>query len=124
MTNNEIITKSAIAAGLITEAEAMEFMKEGRRIPLHTYQEWKRMGYQVKRGEKAALELYLWRFAKNKSEDGKEEEDAEEHAYQAKAYLFAASQVEKAVTRTVRSKEEIAAYNAALAEQRRARKSA
>ena len=125
MTNNEIITKSAIAAGLITEAQAMEFMKEGRRIPLHTYQEWKRMGYQVKQGEKAALELYLWRFSsrKVKNEEG-QEEDAGESAYKAKAYLFTAAQVEKATTRTVRSKEEIAAYNAALAEQRRARKAA
>lgn len=125
MTNNEIITKSAIAAGLITEAQAMEFMKEGRRIPLHTYQEWKRLGYQVKQNEHAALVVYLWRFSsKAKTDDGKEEEVQAENAYKAKAYLFTASQVEKATTRTVRTKEEIAAYNAALAEQRRARKSA
>lgn len=123
MTNNEIITKSAIAAGLITEEQAVEFMKAGRRIPLHTYQEWRRLGYQVKQNEHAALVVYLWRFSsKAKTDDGKEEETQEEHAYQAKAHLFTASQVEKATTHTVRTKEEIAAYNAMLAEQRRARR--
>ena len=43
MTNTEIITRTAIAEGLFTEAEATAIIASGRRLPLHTYSEWRRM---------------------------------------------------------------------------------
>lgn len=59
MTNTEIITRTAIAEGLFTEAEATAIIASGRRLPLHTYSEWRRMGYQVKQGEHASLTVVL-----------------------------------------------------------------
>ena len=51
MTNEKIIFDAAVASGIFTEAEAMGYIVSGRRLPLHTYSEWRRMGYQVKQGE-------------------------------------------------------------------------
>ena len=71
--------------------------------------------------------LDLWRFGKNKAaedENGEEAEAAGEHAYMAKAHLFTAQQVKKAETRTIKTREELMAYNKMLAEQRKARRAA
>ena len=124
MTNEQIIFNTAISSGLFTSAEANAIIKSGRRLPLHTYQEWRRMGYQVKAGEKAALVVNLWRYTKSagKDADGNEVEAAEEHAYMAKAHLFTAGQVKKAEAVKPKTREEIAAYNRMLAEQRKARR--
>lgn len=122
MTNEKIIFDAAVASGIFTEADAMGYIASGRRLPLHTYQEWRRMGYQVKQGEHAALVVNLWRFAKNKPADDQQdgEEVAGEHAYMTKAHLFAFAQVEKTAPVKVKSREEIMAYNRMLAEQRKA----
>lgn len=48
MTNNEIITRAAQAAGL-----------DG--TILHTFAEWRRLGYSVNKGEHAALSCIIWR---------------------------------------------------------------
>lgn len=52
MTNTEIITRSAVMAGLYTKEEAEAILKTGACLPLHTYSAWKAAGYQVKRGRK------------------------------------------------------------------------
>ena len=126
MTNEQIIHNAAVSSGLISAGEAAAYLKSGQRLPLHTYQEWRRMGYQVKAGEKAALVVNLWRYTKNAGKDaeGNEVEAAGEHAYMAKAHLFAAGQVKKAEVVKPKTREEIAAYNRMLAEQRRARRAA
>lgn len=123
MTNEQIIYNAAINSGIISANEAAAILKTGRRLPLHTYQEWRRMGYQVKAGEKAALVVSLWRYTKNagKDADGNEVEAAGEHAYMAKAHLFTVGQVKKAEAVKPKTREEIAAYNRMLAEQRKAR---
>lgn len=123
MTNEQIIFNAAISSGLFTADAAAAFLKAGRRLPLHTYQEWRRMGYQVKAGEKAALVVSLWRYTKSAGKDteGNEVEAADEHAYMAKAHLFTAGQVKKAEAVKPKTREEIAAYNRMLAEQRKAR---
>lgn len=127
MTNEQMIFNAAIKSGIFTAAEATAILSTGRRLPLHTYSEWKRLGYQVQEGERAALVLDLWRFGKNKAsedENGEETESAGEHAYMAKAHLFTAQQVKKAETRTIKTREELMAYNKMLAEQRKARRAA
>ena len=127
MNNEQIIYNAAINSGIFTVAEATAILSTGRRLPLHTYAEWKRLGYQVQEGERAALVLDLWRFGKNKAaedENGEEAEAAGEHAYMAKAHLFTAQQVKKAETRTIKTREELMAYNKMLAEQRKARRAA
>lgn len=50
MTNLTIITSAAIQAGIFTEAEADAIIKSGHELPLHTFAEWKRLGYSVKKG--------------------------------------------------------------------------
>lgn len=122
MTNEKIIFDAAVSSGIFTEAEATAIIASGRRLPLHTYSEWRRMGYQVRQGEHAALVVNLWRFAKNKPVDDQQdgEEVAGEHAYMAKAHLFAFTQVKKTAPVKVKTREEIMAYNKMLANQRKA----
>lgn len=124
MTNEQIIYNAAINSGIFTAAEAKAILKTGRRLPLHTYQEWRRLGYQVKLHEKAALDVWLWRYAKNagKDADGNEVEEVGEHAYKALAHLFTAEQVKKIEAVKPKTREDIAAYNRMLAEQRKARR--
>lgn len=49
MTNEQIIFNAAISSGIFTKEEAIAILESGRRLPLHTYQEWRRLGYQVSR---------------------------------------------------------------------------
>lgn len=119
MTNTEIITRTAIAEGLFTEAEATAIIASGRRLPLHTYQEWRRMGYQVKQGEHAALTVVLWKYRSETVEiDGQEVESGD--CYRTTAHLFTIAQVQKSTPVKVKTREEIMAYNRMLAEQRKA----
>lgn len=121
MTNEQIIFNAAISSGLFTKEEANAILSTGRRLPLHTYQEWRRLGYQVKQNEHAVLVLNLWRFTSGKPPKDEQEETASEHAYLAKSHLFTASQVEKTIPAKVKTREELMAYNRMLAQQRKAR---
>ena len=120
MNNEQIIRTAAINAGIFTEETAAAILSTGRRLPLHTYQEWKRMGFQVKQGEHARLSVTLWKYRRETVEINGEEYESGD-CYRALAHLFTADQVEKATTRTVKTREEIMAYNRMLAEQRKAR---
>ena len=69
----------------------------------HTFAEWKRMGYSVKKGQHAALVCNLWKYTDKPGKAAKEAaaaagQDAPEtdpHFYMAKSHLFNALQVEK-----------------------------
>ena len=69
----------------------------------HTFAEWKRMGYSVKKGEHAALVCNLWKYTDKPGKAAREAaaaagQDAPEsdpHFYMAKAHLFSALQVQK-----------------------------
>ena len=69
----------------------------------HTFAEWKRMGYSVKKGEHAALVCNLWKYTEKPGKAAREAaaaagEDAPEsdpHFYMAKSHLFSALQVQK-----------------------------
>ena len=118
MTNNQIIFDAAVAEGLFTADEAIAILESGRRLPLHTYQEWKRLGYQVKKGAKAALTVTLW---KCKQSTDKETGEEEKKMFMQKAHLFTLDQVEKRAETVVMNMAEIRAYNKMLADQRKAR---
>ena len=98
MTNLQIITESALAVGLYTEEQVKAFFENGSSLPLHTFKEWQHMGYQVRKGEKAALTCYIWRFKKKSSDtqpqDGDEQEITEGNFYKTKAFFFTAEQVD------------------------------
>jgi len=123
MTNEQMIFNAAIKSGIFTAAEATAIPSTGRRLPLHTYSEWKRLSYQVKEGEHAALTVQLWKYRSEVVEiDGQEVESGDCH--RANAHLFTAQQVKKSETRTIKTREELMAYNKMLAEQRKARRAA
>lgn len=96
----------------------------------HTYQERRKLGYQVKQGQRAALVCGLWRYTDKPgtavkaaaAEAGEDTPENDPHFYLAKSHLFSRLQVEKAQPVAQKSREEIMAYNRMLAEQRRAAK--
>lgn len=99
MTNTEIIIKEVIENELYTEKQVEEFISKGCCVPVHTYAEWKSIGCQVSKGEKAKIITKLWKFTDKKKkgekiDDNEEEQKAYNHYYLAKAFLFDASQVE------------------------------
>ena len=49
--------------------------EEGEIQEIHTYQAWKKLGFQVKKGEKAIAKFAVWTFNAKKKKD--EEEPAE-----------------------------------------------
>lgn len=63
--------------------------------PIHTYKAWQRLGYQVRRGEKAITDLHIWKYTTKKLPDAVLGDDEENKMFFTKAYFFAASQVEK-----------------------------
>ena len=91
MTNREIIAEALNLKGLSCEIEQED---------LKTYQVWKQLGYQVKKGEKAYLQIDLWipiKFkSKEEEEKEKENKDLERPGFRKKkSSLFHKSQVEK-----------------------------
>lgn len=97
MSNEEIIVKSAISAGIFSEEEAAAYIMNGLRLPIHAFSEWKSCGYMVKKGEHAALTVSIWKPKTRKRKDGKTvEADKEEDDgfFLTTAYLFTKQQVE------------------------------
>lgn len=99
MTNFQIIAESAIAAGIYTKEQIEEMLSTVGSIPLHTFAEWKRLGYSVKKGEHAKLTCFIWRWNSKKGkmpmEDGNDVEVDDSHFYKTKAFFFTDDQVER-----------------------------
>lgn len=85
MTNFEIIENAKIELGLDED------------LTLKTYQDWKRLGYQVKKGEKSVMACMIWFPKKSKVKAGadSEEEVNEGSFFKSKAFFFSQKQVEK-----------------------------
>lgn len=99
MTNLEIIAQEAIINGIYTEEQVDNLIATYGDLGLHTYAEWKRLGYQVKKGSKSLFMARIWKPRKGKN---KEEQEDNENTIEIKknfikvnAYFFGASQVEK-----------------------------
>jgi len=69
--------------------EEMEIPEE-----IHTYQRWKTMGFQVRKGEKAISKFTIWKYSERKIQDGEEEKRAGKCFMKMSAF-FAPSQVER-----------------------------
>lgn len=64
--------------------------------PIHTYQTWKSLGYQVKKGEKAVAQFPIWKYTKKKSKDMSEDEAQENgYCFMKLSSWFKAEQVQK-----------------------------
>lgn len=103
MTNLEIIATEAMAAGIYTKEQIEEMLKQTGTIPLHTFAEWKRLGYKVKKGEHAKLACRIWKWNDKtetvQTKDGEDQEVDASHYYLAKAFFFTSEQVERATAR-------------------------
>ncbi len=127
MTNTEIIFRAAVEGGIYTAEQAKAIITAAGELPLHTYAQWRAMGYQVRAGEHAVLICELWRFTSKAGKAAREEAAAEgkdpaddPHYYMATSRLFGLHQVAK-VPRPM-TRDEIRAHNKALADARRAEK--
>lgn len=96
MTNNQIIFNEVIANEIMTEAEAIAILESGYRLPVHTYAEWQRTGYQVQKGQKAKIKTMLWKPVTKKAKTENEEDETK--MIMVKASLFTADQVAKIET--------------------------
>lgn len=98
MTNLEIIAQEAILNGVYTEEEVDNLIATYGDLGLHTYAEWKRLGYQVKKGSKSLFMARIWRPRKGKNKEAQEDENTIEikkNFIKVNAYFFGSSQVEK-----------------------------
>lgn len=59
---------------------------------IHTFAEWKRLGFSVKKGEKACCKISIWNRATRKQEDDEPTDDG--YFYTKMASFFKASQVQ------------------------------
>lgn len=79
MTNLEIVAHEAIANKIYTKEQIESMATTMQDFGLHTYGEWRKMGYQVRKGEKAKIATHLWKKTSKKTmnkETGKEEKKA------------------------------------------------
>ena len=104
MTNGEIIMRNKLELlkqGILKPTGRVFFqeLEDGTRIeipevePIHTYNGWKEIGYQVKKGEHAKASFQIWTWKGQKNEETGEEEGGK--CYSRKAFWFTADQVEK-----------------------------
>ena len=120
MNNSQIIFNNQLALmndgiiGTTGRQITIEYEKNGEKVketinepePIHTYAEWKKLGLQVQKGQKAIAKFTIWMFTDKPSKAalaaaaaaGKEEADADPHYYMKEAAFFKLSQVAPATT--------------------------
>jgi len=84
MTNTEIILQYMVQNDLDPE-----------KVTLHTYETWKKLGYQVKRGEKSQHKITIWKYSSKKVEDEDGEEVQKGRCFPKLSAFFTQDQVEK-----------------------------
>lgn len=103
MTNEQIIFQNSLQLmddGIIgttgrtitVENEQGEKFEMQEPEPIHTYQAWKCLGYQVKRGQKAKASFLIWKHTVKKAKEQQDED--EEKMFMTKAFFFTFDQVE------------------------------
>ena len=99
MTNFQIITNAAIEAGIYTEEQAVALINKLGSLPLHTFAEWKKMGFIVRKGEKAKLAVDIWMKSNKKvqveTQEGNEQEVETGRFYKKLSHFFTFDQVQK-----------------------------
>lgn len=111
MTNGEIILRESLELmkqGVLksTGRVFVQELPDGSKVelpepePIHTYNGWKELGYQVKKGEHAKAQFPIWKYSGKKGEEAKNEEaNGEEESggkcWMRKAFWFTFEQVEK-----------------------------
>lgn len=100
MTNADIIFNARMQ---LAKDGKIAMTEEGPE-EIHTYDHWKKLGYQVLRGEKAVCKLNIWKPIKGKGkradEQAEDEQDKKEPApwmVPKTAFFFSRSQVDSVV---------------------------
>ena len=104
ITNGEIIFRESqelLKQGILKPTGRMyvQELPDGTKLevpevePIHTYNGWKDLGYQVKKGEHAKAQFTIWKYMGKKDEETGEEVNG--RCYQKKAFWFTFDQVEK-----------------------------
>lgn len=104
MTNIEIILRESLELmkqGVLkpTGRVFVQELPDGSKVELpepeqiHTYNGWKDLGYQVKRGEHAKATFPIWKYSGKKDEETGEQTDG--HCFLKKSFWFTFDQVEK-----------------------------
>lgn len=103
MTNEQIIFNNSLQLmedGIIkgtgrtitVEDENGEKMEIPEPEAIHTYQAWKHLGFQVKRGQKAKASFLIWKHTVKRAKQ--EQDEDEEKMFMTKAFFFTFDQVE------------------------------
>lgn len=121
--NRTLIMWAGIEAGIFTASDLSAFLFLGKMPHYHTFNDWKRRGYIVKKGSKAAFSCRIWDYKTSKAGTYTAEEAAEMNAiminadgsevkegdpkthsqwYKFTAYFFGLDQVEKINLETVK----------------------
>ncbi len=108
ITNHEIITRARmelLEAGKIGTTGRTFVVElpdgETKTFPepeeIHTYQHWKTLGYQVRKGEKAIAELMIWKYSQRKTSTEETEETSGKSGkcFMKRSFFFSAGQVDK-----------------------------
>lgn len=104
MTNEEIIMKVSVELmkkGVLKPSGRVftQELEDGSTVEIiepeaiHTYNGWKDLGYQVKKGEHAKASFPIWKYTGKKDEETGEVKQG--HCFQKKAFWFTFDQVEK-----------------------------
>jgi hypothetical protein len=95
MENGIIKGTGRMVEAVITDAdgnETRQMVEEPEAI--HTFQVWKQLGYQVKKGQKAKATFSIWKYVKPKKKEENQEEP-EAKMFMTKASFFTIDQTEK-----------------------------
>lgn len=81
----------------IIGAQALQLAAEGLikyGEDIHTFSEWKRRGFSVKKGEHAVAAFPIWKYtSRTVTDEETGEEETHEHMFLKKSHFFSASQV-------------------------------
>ena len=93
MTNAMIILLESVKlmeAGVIKGSGIKGLTQDGKEIELpekiHTYQAWKQLGYQVKKGSKAVAQFPVWKYITGKMKEAEVRDDVDVENNENKGY--------------------------------------
>lgn len=98
MTNIEIIVNALLDNGVIEEEKALELIEEEELKNYKSFEEWKRLGFSVKKGEHRLASCRIWRPEEVENEDGSKGTNFVKRW----ANIFSKKQVEKTADRKAR----------------------
>lgn len=108
MTNAEIILKNSVflmEEGLLKPTDEIITIHDedgsSRQVrkpePIHTFQSWKRLGFQVQKGEHAIAKFPIWKYRVAGRQEDEQEEDQPKvgkgRCFKKVAFFFTAEQV-------------------------------